>query len=347
MTADRIARERPHTAPGNETMPAAARPVDISVIIVNYNTRDVTTEAVASVLRHSGGLEIEVIVVDNDSQDGSVEALRAAFPQVTVVDTRHNGGYAWGNNVGLHRARGRYVLILNPDALLHETSLETALGYMVAHPEVGILGAEVFLEDGNRQLTVFRFPSLTNLFWRLIVPNRIIRESRWFGDQRYASRGYDRIMDVEVIAGCFMLLPRAVVNEVGLMDDRFFMYSEETEWCWRVGQAGYKVRYNPDVKITHFGAVSTGQSSPWKSVEIAKGHILFLRFTRGPLAAWAATALMLAGEVPRGFLLMPARLIGRKSQRAEIWQAKAGFLLRALFNLPRGQTPPPAEAAGQ
>lgn len=348
MTPDRTVSETAGPAPTDGARSgAAARAVDISVIIVNYNTRDVTAEAVASVLRHGGGLEIEVIVVDNDSHDDSVEVLRAAFPQLTVVDTRHNGGYAWGNNVGLHRARGRYVLILNPDALVHETTLETALTYMEAHPEVGILGAEVFLEDGSRQLTVFRFPALGRLFWHLVVPNRIIRKSRWFGDQRYASRGYDQIMDVDVIAGCFMMLPRRVVDEVGMMDDRFFMYSEETEWCWRVSRAGYKVRYDPDVQITHYGAVSTGQTSPWKSVEIAKGHLLFLRFTRGPAIARAATAVMLAGELPRGLWLLPGRLLGRKSQKTEIWQAKTGFLLRALLRQPTGQTPPPAAGAGQ
>lgn len=348
MTSDRTAFEQAAPVIRDKPQPGAAtRAVDVSVIIVNYNTRDVTSEAVASVLRHSGGLEIEVIVVDNDSSDGSVVALHTAFPQVTLVDTQHNGGYAWGNNVGLHRARGRYVLILNPDALLRKDTLETALAYMEAHPEVGILGAEVFLEDGNRQLTVFRFPSLGTLFWHLLIPNRIIRGSRLFGDQRYASRGYGRIMDVDVVAGCFMLLPRPVVDRVGLMDERFFMYSEETEWCWRVGQAGYKVRYNPDVKITHYGAVSTGQTSPWKSVEIAKGQILFLRFTRGPLIARAATALMLAGELARGLWFLPERLMGRKTQKAEIRKAKTGFLLRALVNQPKGQTPPPAEAVGR
>lgn len=332
----------------NDATPGdGARSVDVSVIIVNYNTRDVTSEAIASVLSHSGGLETEVIVVDNASQDGSVEALHTAFPQVTVVDTRHNGGYAWGNNVGLHRARGRYVLILNPDVLLHETTLETALAYMETHPEVGILGAEVFLEDGSRQLTVFRFPSLRNLFWRLLVPSQVIRKSPLFGDQRYASRGYDHIMDVDVVAGCFMMLPRTVVDQVGMMNDHFFMYSEETEWCWRVRLAGYKVRYNPNVRITHYGAVSTGQTSPWKSVEIAKGHILFLCFTRGPATAWLATALMLIGELLRGLWIIPQRLLGRASQKAEIWQAKTSFLLRALVHQPKGQTPPPAEAAGQ
>lgn len=334
--------------PGDGAGPgAAARAVDISIVIVNYNTRDVTSEAVASVLRHSGGLEVEVIVVDNDSQDGSVETLRAAFPQVTVVDTRHNGGYAWGNNVGLHCARGRYVLILNPDTLLREGTLETALAYMETHPEVGILGAEVVPEDGNRQLTVFRFPSLGKLFWRLVVPNRIIRKSRLFGDQRYASRGYDRIMDVDAVAGCFMLLPRPVVDQVGPMDDRFFMYSEETEWCWRVGRAGYKVRYNPDVKITHYGAVSTGQTSPWKSVEIARSHILFLRFTQGPLVARTATALMLISELPRAIWLLPTLLTGRKTQKAEIWRTETAFLFRALVSPPKGQTPPPAKDAGR
>ncbi|WP_247078751.1 glycosyltransferase family 2 protein [Pseudohalocynthiibacter sp. F2068] len=329
------------------TLENSKKAVDITAVIVNYNTREVTENAITSVLRCTGGLEVEIIVVDNASSDGSVQAFRAEFPQVKVIDTGYNGGYAWGNNVGIHKARGRYVLILNPDALIHETTLKRAVDYMNAHPEVGILGASVSLEDGSRQLTIFRFPSLSNLFWHIFVPNRVIRKSRHFGDQRYASQPYDQAIDVDVVAGCFMMLPRKVIDQVGLMDDRFFMYSEETEWCLRVKQAGYSVRYNPDVQITHYGAVSTGQSSPWKSVEITRSQILFLRISRGPASAMAATVLMLLGELFRGVWLLPSLLRSSKTQKAALWSAKTGFLIKALFNQPKGQKPPPAELAGR
>ncbi len=123
------------------------------------------------------------------------------------------------------------------------------------------------------------------------------------------------------------------------MDDRFFMYSEESEWCWRVRQAGYSVRYHPDISITHYGAVSTGQTSPWKAVEIAKGQILYLRFTRSPIVAWLGTAIMALGEVLRGFWVVPTVLARPSGQSLKIWRARLGFLVKALIAPPKGQTP--------
>ncbi len=181
--------------------------LDVSVIIVNYNTSDITVQAVTSVLACAGKLRLEVIVVDNASSDGSVAALRAAHPEITVIDAGHNGGYAWGNNRGIAESRGRYVLVLNPDSVMHPGTLERATAYMDAHPDVGILGARVLYETGAQQSTLFRDVRLSHLFWRIFIPNRLIRETRLFGDQRYASQGRDCEMNVEVVAAASCFCP--------------------------------------------------------------------------------------------------------------------------------------------
>jgi GT2 family glycosyltransferase len=260
------------------------------------------------------------------------------------VDAGHNGGYAWGNNIGIANAQGRYILILNPDAQVYDGTLEQAVQYLETNPEVGILGARVALENGTQQLTLFRHVSLGNLIWKILIPNSILRKSQHFGDQRYASLSLDTVQDVDVVAGCFMMLPRTVIDTVGLMDDRFFMYSEESEWCWRVKRAGFKVRYNPDIKIMHYGAVSTGQISPWKSVEIARGQILFLRFAHGPAMAWAGSLIMLSGDILRALWFLPMTLLKPRHEGAQAWRARTAFLLRSIFNPPRGQTPPPIKS---
>ncbi|WP_158275489.1 glycosyltransferase family 2 protein [Maritimibacter sp. 55A14] len=316
---------------------------DLTIVIVNYNTADVALQAIGSALENTGGLDLEIRIIDNDSSDGNLETLRAAHPDLPVIAAGFNGGYAWGNNIGIAQAKGRHVLILNPDTVLHADTLKTAVAYMDAHPEAGILGARVFLEDGSEQSSVFREPSLRRLAWNIFIPNAIARKSWIFGDHRYASRRRDRVMDVDIVSGCFMLVPRRVIEEVGPMNDRFFMYSEESEWCWRVREAGYAVRYHPDVTITHIGAVSTGQCSPWKSVEIAKGQILFMRFTRGPFVARIATELMLAADLLRGLIYLPQMLIPARRDAVAGWRARTGFLLRALFRQPEGQTPPPPD----
>lgn len=318
----------------------AEQAVDLSVLIVNYNTLDVTSGAVRSILQHSGDLQVEIIVIDNDSSDDSVAVLREAFPQVTVIAAGYNGGYAWGNNIGIRKSRGRYVLVLNPDAQVYDGTLERAVEYMEANPEIGVLAGHVSLESGAQQPTLFREVSLGSIFWNILIPNRIIRKTRLFGDQRYASRSRDSILDVDIVAGCFMMVPRQVIDKVGPMDDRFFMYSEESEWCWRIRQAGLKVRYNPDIRLLHYGAVSTGKMPPWKAVEIAKGHILFLRFTRGPLIAWIATVLMILGDLLRAIWFLPVSLINPRHEGVRAWRARFTFLLGALTKPPRGQTPP-------
>lgn len=313
---------------------------DLSVIIVNYKTCEVTAQAVRSVLEHSGTLDLEIIVVDNDSRDGSLHKLRADFPEITVVEAGHNGGYAWGNNIGMRMARGRIFLILNPDAQVFHGTLEHAVAYLRDHPEVGVLGGHVSLEDGSQQSTLFREISLRSLFWSMFVPNTILRNSRYFGDQRYASLPRDTMQDVDVVAGCFMMISRTVVDKIGMMDERFFMYSEESEWCWRVRQAGLAVRYNPDIRLMHIGAVSTGQTSPWKSVEIAKGHILFLRFTRGPFVAWLGTLMMLIGDLLRAAWFLPISVFRHEQPAASAWRARLVFLAGALFKQSKGQMPP-------
>jgi len=312
---------------------------DISVIIVSYNTRDVTLRAIEAAYQNSGPVRVEVIVVDNGSSDGSAAACHAEFPQARVIDAKHNGGYAWGNNVGISIARGRYILILNPDTLLHKGTLSRAIKYMDENEKVGLLGAKATYENGEQQSTLFRFPTLRNIAWGILVPNSIALRSSHFGDQRYASQSWNEIMDVDVVAGCFLMVRRTTIDLVGPMDDRFFMYSEETDWCWRMQQSGYKVRYNPGIRITHYGAVSTGGDSPWKAVEIAKGKILFLRFSRGQGVARIATGLMLFGSLLRGAWFIPKMLTSSGRKRAVQWRAQTAFLARALIKQPQGQAP--------
>lgn len=313
--------------------------LDLTVIIVSYNTREITVKAVESVLKHSRELAAELIVVDNESSDGTVAELVQKFPDVEVVPAGANDGYARGNNIGIARARGRYLLVLNPDVLMPKDSLARAVAYMDAHPEVGCLGARVLSENGAQQSTLFRYLGLRHIFWGIFLPSSVLRKSRLFGDIRYADINRDQVQDIDVIAGCFMMVPRHIITEVGPMDDRFFMYSEESEWCWRINQAGYAIRYHPDITIMHYGAVSTGQMSPWKAEQIARSHVLFLRFTRSAAVARAGVVLMLCNDLLRGVLVLPLALAGNRSRFA-VWRARAGFLVRALLRLPEGQVLP-------
>ena len=313
---------------------------DVSVVIVSYNTREMTLACIKSIISCSKGLEIEVIVVDNQSSDGSSEAIREKFPQVIVLDSPLNGGFAFGNALGLQQARGKFILLLNPDTEIYDRCFQKCIGFMKANPAVGIMGPRVRLEDGSQQSSMMRFLGLTQFFFIVFLPSPWLRKTPWFGDPRYARLSRDIVNYVDAVSGCFMFTRRVVIDEVGGLDIRFFMYGEEAEWCFRVRRQNWAIAYNPDVEILHHGAASTAHMSEWKAVEMTRGHILFLRFTRGKLVAWIGTFLMAMRDVLRAPIHLFKAATNRftLSQNGKAWRARLNFELGALMHLPSGQS---------
>lgn len=313
---------------------------DISVIIVSYNTCEMTMNCVQSVLNNSDGLNIEIIVVDNCSSDGSSEALNSNFDNITIIDSPANAGFAYGNNIGFEQAKGRYILLLNPDTQVYDGGLSRAIAMMEANPKTAIMGPRVRLEDGTQQSSMIRFLRLTQLFFIIFMPSYWMRKTSLFGDLRYAKLSRDETNIVEAVSGCFMFVRRTAMAQVGGLDMRFFMYGEETEWCHRMRQANWNVVYNPDIEILHYGAASTAHIGEWKAVEMTKGHILFLRFTRGPVVAWIGTLLMALRDIVRfPYYAFKSIFNGiRWTQAAQPWRARLKFELKALINPPTGQT---------
>ena len=312
---------------------------DLSVVIVSYNTRDMTIACVKSVLDHKGALDVEVIVVDNCSSDDSADALRKTFPQIKVIDSPANGGFAYGNNIAFEQCHGRFVLLLNPDTEVHPGGLEKAMAYMQANPKTGILGPRVLLDDSTQQSSMIRYLSLTQLFFIIFMPSLWLRKTSLFGDLRYANLSRDAINKVDAVSGCFMLAPRGVLQSIGGLNTRFFMYGEEAEWAHRTKRAGWDIVYNPEIEILHHGAASTSHMGVWKAIEMTRGHILFLRFTRGVAVAWLGTLLMTIRDLVRvPYYAVQTVLRGfRPSAAVGPWWARLKFLLGALARLPKGQ----------
>ncbi|WP_438727184.1 glycosyltransferase family 2 protein [Parasphingorhabdus sp. DH2-15] len=312
---------------------------DVSVVIVSYNTKQITLECVASILEHKGGKSVQIIVVDNCSSDGSSEAIRAAYDDVIIIDSPHNGGFAYGNNIGFQHAKGAYILLLNPDTRIYAGCFDHAIAYMQDHPQTGIMGPLVRLDDGSQQSSMIRFLSLTQLFFIIFMPSLWLRKTTLFGDLRYAALDRDAVNKVDAVSGCFMFARRSVLQDIGGLDTRFFMYGEEAEWCARAGRSGWDIVYNPAIEILHHGAASTAHMSEWKAIEMTRGHILFLRFTRGAFVAWLGTLLMTIRDYVRLPYYGVKALLnkGRWTQAAKPWRARLGFELKALFNLPIGQ----------
>jgi N-acetylglucosaminyl-diphospho-decaprenol L-rhamnosyltransferase len=243
---------------------ATAASIDVSILILNYNTREHLRACLESVRDEgstslSGGpIQAEVIVVDNASSDGSAEMVAAEFPWAALIRSPRNGGFANGNNQGLVRSRGAAILVLNPDALMPAGGIAGLLDRLAAHPEAGIVGPRLLRPDGSMHLACRRsFPTPSIAFYRLSGLSQLFPRSPRFG--RYNLTFVDPRMPLEVdsVCGACMLIRRAVLERVGPLDERFFMYGEDLDWCLRTRQAGWTVRYEPDIVVQHqHGAAS-------------------------------------------------------------------------------------------
>ena len=249
----------------------------LSICIVNWNTRDYLRECLTALHQYpSEGAETEVLVVDNASADGSAAMVASEFPWVSLIGNSDNKGYAEGNNQALARASGDYLLLLNPDVVVHPDSLTRALAFMTRHPDVGALGCRLVGQDGETQRSVRGFPDPGPLLWDAIGLSRLFPRSRVFGAYRMTFFDYDRVSEVDQPMGSFLLLTRAALDKVGLMDPEFPIFFNEVDWCWRAKrEQGFRLYYTPDAVVTHYGGSSTRQV---KAAMIRESHRSLLRF---------------------------------------------------------------------
>ena len=233
----------------------------MSVVIVNYNVRDFLVQAIRSVQQASRKLNTEIWVVDNNSIDDSVEVLRSDFPDVRLIANRENVGFGTANNQAIREASGRYILILNPDTILQEDTLETMVGFMDAREDCGALGCQILNPDGSFAPESRRaFPTPEIAFWRMTGLGRLFPGSRRFGSYNMTYLPEDEAAEVDALSGSCMFVRRdALLSErgAGLFDQDFFMYGEDLDLCFRIQKAGWTIWYTPDTRIIHYKGEST------------------------------------------------------------------------------------------
>ena len=272
--------------------------MDLSIVIVNWNTRDMLRDCLDSIPEQHDGFEVETIVIDNASEDGSGAMVSAEFPVVRLVQNRENLGFATATNQGLRIASGRHLLLLNSDTLVHGGVLAESVRYMDAHRDVGMMGCKVLNEDGSTQMTCSRFPSFFNLALQTLGLNRL-RHPRWL--QRYQMLDWDRDdeREVEVISGCYLLVRRETLERIGLLDEAFFLYGEETDWCRRCAEDGWKLVFAPVGCITHLGSGSSRQLNYRRDLMLTEGTVRLHRKHGGTGSAIGVWLLLLVFNVSR------------------------------------------------
>jgi N-acetylglucosaminyl-diphospho-decaprenol L-rhamnosyltransferase len=241
-----------------------AQGMDLSIVILNYNTREHLRACIGALLAEGstslsgGAVQAELLVVDNASSDGSADMVAAEFPWVDLIRSPRNGGFAFGNNQALTRARGAHILLLNPDTLIPPGGIGRLIERLEAHPEAGIVGPKLLRPNGSMHLACRRsFPTPPTAFYRFSGLARLFPTSPRFGRYNLTFVDPDLPMEVDAVCGACMLVRREVLERIGLLDERFFMYGEDLDWCLRARDAGWTVRYEPSVVVQHqHGAAS-------------------------------------------------------------------------------------------
>ena len=267
---------------------------DVSIVVVNWNTRELVCNCLKSIFEQAGRINYEVIVVDNGSSDDSVQEVERRFPGVQVIANVTNRGYAAACNQGISASSGRYVLLLNSDILIVDGALEKTVGYADAHTDVALVGCQVRNDDNSILKTCFRFAGVVNLIFQAFGLSRVFKNNRFLGRERMRWWGRDTEEQVEVITGMFMLARRSAIDKVGLMDEDYFFYGEEMDWCYRFGKAGWKVMFWPGARVIHTGGGNqSSKKIPVKAfVQQNKSILIFFRKHRGLISYFSARFIL-------------------------------------------------------
>lgn len=301
--------------------------MDLSVVIVNYNVKYFLEQCLRSVYKSGAELEMEVFVVDNNSVDGSVEMVRKKFPRVILIANAENLGFSRANNQAIKKARGTYVLLLNPDTVLEDESLPRVFSFMEQHPDAGALGVKMldgqgnFLPESKRGL-----PTPGVAFFKVFGLSALFPKSRSFGKYHLGYLDSDQTHQVDVLSGAFMLLRKEALNKAGLLDEDFFMYGEDIDLSYRITKSGYRNYYYPGTRIIHYKGESTKKSSINYVLVFYKAMIIFARKHFSPKNARLFSFLINLAVYFRASLAIAQRFFKRV-----FWPVMDALLIYAGF----------------
>lgn len=234
--------------------------MDLSVCIVNWNARELLRQCLRSVCSTADGILCEVLVVDNASTDGSSEMVRREAPAARLFANEANAGFAAGSNLAIRSSTGRYVLLLNSDTVMMPGTLRAMMEFLDRHPRAGVVGCKLLNPDGSVQLSYRKFPSLTWEYFRIILLSKVYRHIKPLRgplDAVVHAESSGGCRSVDWVSGACLMTRREVLDQVGLLDERFFMFCEEIDWCYRAKRAGWEIHYLPDACVIHYGGGSS------------------------------------------------------------------------------------------
>lgn len=290
---------------------------DISIVIVSWNARQHLLNCLKSIRDTAENLSIEIIVVDNASADGSPETVVRQFPNVHLIRNDDNLGFAKGNNIGIRRSKGRYMCLINSDVIVQANCLEEMLSFMDDHPRIGMMGPRLSFPDGRFQASCRRLPTLWASFIQAFGLHMLFPRSGWFPEAFMTRNEHTRVRDVEVLSGAFWMVRREALDQVGGLDERFFLYGEDKDWCKRFADADWRIVYYPRVAAVHVGAGSSTSDPTRFSLEQHKAQFIYWRKHKGRFGQASYTVVALLHNTLR-LLSWGVLYVGRASDRDNV-----------------------------
>lgn len=293
------------------------KPMDLTAIIVNFNTEGLLQDAIGRLQTAAARMSLKIAIVDNASKDNSVALITREFPTCHLIVNDMNVGFGRANNQALNLVEGRYVLLLNTDAFVAQDALDKTIAYMDTHPRCGILGVRLVGRDGVLQPSARYFPTPWNLFLGRTGLNRIFTRVRMVDDMAW---DHASVRQCDWVPGCYYLVRREVINQIGLFDPRYFLYYEEVDHCLAAKQAGWEVVFYPDTTVIHIG----GESAKTESTVTTSGRqietiqieseLLYFRKNHGIAGVWSHVLLTFCADA----LILLKRLLLCRSDRKSV-----------------------------
>lgn len=301
----------------------------VSVLIVSYNTKDMTLACIESVRKFASNNEQEIIVVDNASSDGSADAIEKNFPDIRLVRSPVNLGFAGANNLAALQATAPFILLLNPDTLILDNGIERLLSFAQLNPDAGIWGGRTFFADMSlNPSSVWRFMSLWSLFAQTFGFSKIFGKSRFWSPESYGGWGRDSVREVDIVTGCFFLIKRTLWEKLGGFDRQFFMYAEEADLCFRARKLGAQALFTPDATIIHYGGASeTVRADKIKRLYTGKCTFILKHMSawKAPIAVgllkWHSAIRWLGYAIAFGVLKSPHFSVAAEQWRS-VWRSR-------------------------
>lgn len=306
--------------------------MDVSIVVVAWNVREILCNCLKSVYNETKGVNFEVIYVDNASKDGSVEMVTKEFPEVKIIQNEKNEGFIRANNQGIEIAEGRYVLLLNSDTLVLENAIAKTVKFADAHPEAAVIGCKVLNPDKTLQRTCFMYPSILNMLLSATHLYKIFPRSKFCGRERMSWWDFNDVREVETVCGCFSLVRKDAIEQVGLMDEKYYVYGDDPDWCYRFKKNKWKILFAPEPKIIHYGGQTTKQMTEEFKLQLYGSRLIFVKLHRNGLTFLLArflTALFFFLRVP--YWIVSAML--RKNERRKSIKTANTYLRGGFYCL--------------